>query len=123
MIHAQYMDGMVAFSSEFTHINYRESALLAAMHPPIFDSSGRVAVLSTQDLLAFMDVLAKILHSRGQHLMGNGQYCQGAPNFMFPSVFDVAGTESDWQSGGASSTSILGRLQGPSQTRMSHSAC
>jgi hypothetical protein len=96
-----YMDGMVAFSSEFTHINYRESALLAAMHPPVYDSSGRIAVLSTQDLLAFMDVLARTLHSRGQHLMGNGQYCQGAPNFMFPAVFDVAGTESDWQSGGA----------------------
>jgi hypothetical protein len=95
-----YCDGMVAFSSEFTHINYRESALLAAVHPPIYDSSGRIAVLSTQDLLAFMDVLAKTVHSRGQHLMGNGQYCQGAPNFMFPAVFDVAGTESDWQSGG-----------------------
>ena len=99
-IAGMYMDGMVAFSSEFTHINYRESALLAAMHPPIYDSSGRIAVLSTQGLLAFMNVLAKTLHSRGQHLMGNGQYCQGAPNFMFPAVFDVAGTESDWQSGG-----------------------
>ena len=103
-IGGMYMDGMVAFSSEFTHINYRESALVAAMHPPIFDSSGRIAVLSTQDLLTFMDVLAKTLHSRGQHLMGNGQYCQGAPNFMFPSVFDVAGTESDWQSGGTPGT-------------------
>eukprot|EP01043_Picozoa_sp_COSAG02_P005155 COSAG02_NODE_138_length_34440_cov_16.694368_18_plen_1060_part_00 len=95
-----YTDGMVAFSSEFTHLNYRESALVAAAHPPVYDSSGRVAVLSTQDLLAFMGVLANTVHSRGQHLMGNGQYCQGAPNFMFPAVFDVAGTESDWQSGG-----------------------
>lgn len=95
---------MVAFSSEFTHINYREKALLAAAHPPIYDSDGRIAVLSTQDLLSFMDVLAKTVHSRGQHLMGNGQYCQGAPNFMFPAVFDVAGTESDWQSGGTPST-------------------
>ena len=95
-----YVDGMVAFNSEFTHINYRDTALHAASHPPVYDQAGRIAVLSAQDLLAFMDVLAKTLHSRGQFLMGNGQYCQGAPHFQFPSVFDIAGTEIDWQSGG-----------------------
>eukprot|EP01049_Picozoa_sp_SAG25_P012594 SAG25_NODE_1736_length_2426_cov_1.626558_2_plen_726_part_01 len=57
-----YVDGMVAFHSMFTHINYRDTALHSATHPPVFDASGRIAVLSAQDLLAFMDVLAKKLH-------------------------------------------------------------
>ena len=95
-----YTDGMVAFNSEFTHINYRDTALHTASHPPVYDASGRIAVLSAQDLIAFMSVLSKTLHARGQHLFGNGQYCQGAPNFQFSSVFDIAGTEIDWQSGG-----------------------
>ena len=58
-----YVDGMVAFSSEFTHVNYREAALRRASHPPVYDATGRIAVLSAQDLLAFMDVLAKTLES------------------------------------------------------------
>ena len=110
-----YVDGMVAFNSEFTHINYRDTALHTASHPPVYDATGRVAVLTAQDLLAFMDVLAKTLHSRGQYLWGNGQYCQGAPNFQFPSVFDIAGTEIDWQSGGTPGkfeSNLWGRLRG-----------
>ena len=99
-----YVDGMVAFNAEFTHVNYRLAALRRASHPPVYDATGRIAVLSAQDLLAFMDVLAKTLHARNQHLFGNGQYCQGAPAFQFPAVFDIAGTEIDWQSGGTPGT-------------------
>ena len=31
-----YVDGMVAFNSEFTHINYRDTALHHASNPPVY---------------------------------------------------------------------------------------
>jgi hypothetical protein len=46
-----YMDGMVAFSSEFTHVNSRGAALRAAMHPPIYDSSGRTLLLADVEMI------------------------------------------------------------------------
>ena len=94
----QYTDSTFGFNSEFNgYLDYRSSSLHTAVSPPVFDAAGRVVALMAQSELAFLALLARKLHARGQHLFGNGLYGQGTPHYQAPAVFDVAGTEIDFQ--------------------------
>jgi hypothetical protein len=97
-ISGQCIDSTLGFDSEFSgYFNYRPSSLTTTKHPPVYDSTGRIAVLNVQSEFSFLAVVAKTVHARGQYLLGNSLWVQGTPNYNFPLLFDIAGTEIDWQ--------------------------
>ena len=97
-ISGQYVDSTLGFNSEFSgYFNYRASSVATTQHPPVFDAAGRVAVLSVQSEFSFLEAVAQRVRARGQYQMGNSLWVSGTPNYNFPQLFDIAGTEIDWQ--------------------------
>lgn len=94
----QYIDSTIGFNAEFSgYINFREKSISASTHPLVFDAHGRIGVLLAQSEFSFLSFVAQTVRDRGMVMMGNGLYGHGSPSFLYPQIFDIAGTETDWQ--------------------------
>ena len=95
LINGCYIDSSTA---GYTLFNYAPKALKITRHPPVFDAAGRAVVLGAQPLFSFLNAVSRLMHSRGMSLMGNGLWTQSP--MQLPGVFDIAGTETNWQAPG-----------------------
>lgn len=93
------IDSTMGFYDMFFELDYRESALALSSHPLIFDSLGRVCTSDAHALFSFLVKMREKLHGEGRYLMTNGVYTFGSGQFQWQSLFDVAGTETNWLAG------------------------
>merc|ERR1712178_347526 len=89
-----YIDSAQGFGAPFL-LNYDPDALRNTMSPPVFDASGRAAVLLAADYLDFLANISGMIKPFEGQLFGNAMYM--VPHIQFSLLFSVAGIETSWK--------------------------